>query len=470
MCFLFRKHPFISADIPTKNYLSASFLSNLAVTMHDRISFDADPLVRPGPDAKHILVIGGGVTGLVTSWALLDRGYRVTIMSKKWASYTKEQRLTSQIAGALWEYPPAVCGQHTDTISLHHSRRWCMLAYRIWDTIAADPELSRLSGVQMKQSAFFFPFKVEDDEEQHQKMLDIETSGVRGFKHSADLVEHYGVSTKYGCKDAYELTAPIIDTDTAMVWLMALTASKGAEFITEAIEGDIFEQEQKLHKRFNSDVIVNATGLAGFQIAGDKSCYPIRGALVRVVNDGSDFAKVDAALSISADARHENHTPNEIVFIVPRSDRILLLGGISQPHQWDLDLTLQSPVVKRMKARCEEFLPRLKDARMDEEYPLAQGLRPFRKHNVRVERELRYHKSSAIDTQANGNGHTNGNGHFNGNGHIDGIEDAGTPSKIVHSYGQGGAGWSLSFGCAETALGLVEEVLAGMPPKPMSLD
>lgn len=427
--------------------------------MQDRISFEPEPLVRPGPDAKHVLVIGGGVTGLITSWALLDRGFKVTIMSKQWASYTKEQRLTSQIAGALWEYPPAVCGQHTDTISLHHSRRWCMLAYRIWDAIASDPELSRTSGVQMKQSAFFFPFKIEDDAEQHQKMLDIKASGVRGFQHSVNLVEHYGVDPKYGCKDAYELTAPIIDTDTAMTWLMQLTASKGATFVTETITGDIFAQEEELLKRFNSDVIVNATGLAGFQIASDNSCYPIRGALVRVINDGSDFPKVDAALSISADARHENHTPNEIVFIVPRSDRVLLLGGISQPHEWKLDLTLESPVVQRMKTRCQEFLPRLQNARLDEDYPLAQGLRPFRRRNVRVERELRYHQTPTQQDKTNTN-----------NGQTNAGDNVGTASKIVHSYGQGGAGWSLSFGCAETALGLVEEVLAGKPPKPMSLE
>ncbi|KAI6080103.1 hypothetical protein F4821DRAFT_94352 [Hypoxylon rubiginosum] len=51
---------------------------------------------------------------------LLDRGYHITILSSAWTSY--EQRLTSQIAGALWEFPPGVCGQHTDNISLAHSK------------------------------------------------------------------------------------------------------------------------------------------------------------------------------------------------------------------------------------------------------------------------------------------------------------------------------------------------------------
>ena len=63
-----------------------------------------------------ILVIGGGVTGLTvrhiliillckvlilfqTSWALLDAGYSVTVVSDRWAS--EADRITSQIAGAL---------------------------------------------------------------------------------------------------------------------------------------------------------------------------------------------------------------------------------------------------------------------------------------------------------------------------------------------------------------------------------
>src|SRR5215469_11824934 len=109
------------------------------------------PMRSPDRSSPRVLVIGGGVTGLITSWVLLDRGYNVTIISKEWASYYPDrQRLTSQIAGALWEFPPAVCGQHTDATSLSHSKRWCMVAYHIWDAIAAIPELSAASGVRTK--------------------------------------------------------------------------------------------------------------------------------------------------------------------------------------------------------------------------------------------------------------------------------------------------------------------------------
>jgi len=110
---------------------------------------------------------------------------------------------------------------------------------------------------------------------------------------------------------------------------MQLVPSKGAHLVTEEIIGDLFNQEDQLLGRFGAEVIVNATGLAGSTTAGDKSCYPIRGGLIRVINDGNDFPKLKGAMTITADAIHDS---NEIVFIVPRNDNILLLGGIAQPH------------------------------------------------------------------------------------------------------------------------------------------
>ena len=400
------------------------------------------PLRTPVPSSPSILVVGGGVTGLTTAWVLLDKGFHVTIVAKEWASWGKQQRLTSQIAGALWEYPPAVCGQHTDAISLQHSKRWCMVAYHIWDAIAASEELAELSGVRMKGADFFFPGSVEEDMEQMSKMLEIISSGIRGFHHDAQIIEKRGIDKRYGAADAYEHLAPIIDTDRAMEWLTRLVEQKGAKLVTRTITGDLFDQESSLRTEYNVDVIINATGLAGTELAGDTSCYPIRGGLLRVINDGSNFPKINHALTMTADPVHDS---NEIVFIVPKNDNILLLGGIVEPNEHELSLTVESPIIKRMRARCEAFLPGLKNARLDPEYPLAQGLRPFRRRNVRVERELRVHELSTAETTA------------------------AAPSRIVHTYGQGGAGWTLSFGCAGDVVALVQEALLDLPPRAMAI-
>ncbi|KAI1195269.1 nucleotide-binding domain-containing protein [Nemania serpens] len=399
----------------------------MPLTFGRDISPLGQPLRQPTSKSPHILIIGGGVIGLVSAWVLLDRGYRVTILSKAWVS--DEQRLTSQIAGALWEYPPAVCGQHTDAISLAHSKRWCMIAYHMWDAIASIPALSQESGVRMMPSDFFFFEKIEKDPRQHSKMMEMMASGVRGFYRGADIIEDRGIDPSYGAVDAYELMAPIIDTDRAMHWLTSLVQRKGATLVTETIDEDLIDIEDALRARFSADVIVNCTGLQSSTLAGDRSVYPIRGGLIRVINDGTVFPKLNAALTITADAAQSS---NEIVFLVPRNDNILLIGGITEPHKWNLDLTLESPIIRRMRERCDNFLPGLKDAALDADYPLAQGLRPFRGSNVRVEREFRR-----------------------------------TGSRIVHSYGHGGAGWSLSFGCAQDVAVLVEETLAGVPARPM---
>ncbi len=417
----------------------ASILDHPLV-LGENLSLDPLPQQDPTATSPTILIIGGGVTGLINAWVLLDRGYHVTVVAQRWASFTDEQRLTSQIAGALFEFPPAVCGQHTDAISLNKSKRWCMVAYKIWEAIASDPNRAAISGVQMKHSNFFFPRPIEEDSAQLLKMREIENSGIRGFNRSPNLITKAGIDPRYGAVDAYEHLAPIIDTDRAMEWLMVMVQSKGAKFITETIHGDLFSQESELRHRFNADVIVNSTGLSSLSLAADKTCFPLRGALIRIINDGTDFPKVDTSLAITADAALDN----EIVFIVPRNDNILLLGGIAQPHEWKLDLKLDSPEIQRMRTRCENFLPGLKNARVDPEYPLAQGLRPARERNVRVERELRRQRVV-----------------------VDGCERE-VPSRIVHSYGQGGAGWSLSFGCAEDVAVLVGDALHELPAEAMA--
>lgn len=314
-----------------------------------------------------------------------------------------------------------------------------MVAYRVWETIAANPDLAAAAGVQMRSSVFFFPHNIEDDSKQLAKLREIQRSGIRGVRHDPSLIQILDIDASYGVVDAYEHLTPVIDTDKCMAWLTTMVRSKGAKLITQTIHGDLFAQEDNLRALSHADAIVNATGLGGFEIAGDPTCYPLRGALIRLINDGKDFPKISTAMSIAADAAQDS----EIVFIVPRNDNTLILGGIAQRGEWDLNLTLESPIIKRMRQRCEAFLPALKNARLDPDYPIAQGLRPGRDHNVRVERELRSHGTKKGQTRLR-------------------------HSRIVHSYGHGGSGWSFSFGCAEEVASLVEDALRGVPAKPMA--
>ncbi|KAK3390163.1 hypothetical protein B0H63DRAFT_519397 [Podospora didyma] len=68
-------------------------------------------------------------------------------------------------------------------------------------------------------------------------------SSVRGFQYSKSLMKHYGINHDRGCVDAYELLAPVIDTDRAMGWLMKLVADKGAKLVSEAVDSDLLDHE-----------------------------------------------------------------------------------------------------------------------------------------------------------------------------------------------------------------------------------
>ncbi len=115
-----------------------------------------------------------------------------------------------------------------------------------------------------------------------------------------------------------------------MNWLRFVLVCKGAKLATRRISGDLLDQEEQLLHEYGADVIVNATGIAGLELAGDPSVYPLRGALIRVVNDGARFPKVTEALAVTHDdARGEDE---DIVFIVPRNDDTLILGGKPAPR------------------------------------------------------------------------------------------------------------------------------------------
>jgi D-amino-acid oxidase len=126
--------------------------------------------------------------------------------------------------------------------------------------------------------------------------------------------------------------------------------------------------------------------------------------------------------------------------MTPRNDHILYVGGFSEPDNFDLDFDETNEFVKRAAKRAEAFLPGLDASHLDPAYPLAKGLRPARIGDCRVERELR---SPRFANRADKH------------------------SRIVHSYGHAGSGWSFSFGCALDVMALVDEAISQERPAAM---
>jgi D-amino-acid oxidase len=82
---------------------------------------------------KNVLVIGAGVSGLTTALALVRRvryhgiRFNVKLFAEHYHNDYKSDpsapQLVSTIAGALWEFPPAVCGMHGNQLLLQRDHR-----------------------------------------------------------------------------------------------------------------------------------------------------------------------------------------------------------------------------------------------------------------------------------------------------------------------------------------------------------
>ncbi len=146
-----------------------------------------------------------------------------------------------------------------------------------------------------------------------------------------------------------------------------------------------------------ADVVVNATGLGARRLADDSSLMPVRGQVVCVEQVGLDHWWLDESGP---------------VYVVPRS-RDIVVGGTDDEGEWDR--RPDPDVAKRILERGVELVPSLAGARV---VGHKVGLRPARPE-VRVEAE-------AVDGRL-----------------------------VVHCYGHGGAGVTLSWGCADEVALLV---------------
>ena len=150
------------------------------------------------------------------------------------------------------------------------------------------------------------------------------------------------------------------------------------------------------------DAVVNCSGYGAKALCHDLRLRPGRGIVVLTRNPGIDRALVYA------------EDPKALMYVIPRRNDCVL-GGCDD----EVESTIVSPAMARaIHARCrriEKALPAMVATKA--------GIRPVR-FEVRLELER-------LD---------------------------GTP--VVHNYGHGGAGFSVSWGCAREVLRKVERALA----------
>jgi D-amino-acid oxidase len=151
-----------------------------------------------------------------------------------------------------------------------------------------------------------------------------------------------------------------------------------------------------------ADVVVNATGLGARLTAGDPTVTPVRGQVLTVEQVGlTEWLIAD-------------RDPRELTYVVPRENDIVI-GGTSDADTWDM--AVDQSTAEKILARAVELVPQLRKAKVLRH---RVGLRPARP-------AVRCEKVQAGSQQ------------------------------VIHCYGHGGSGVTLSWGCADEVLDLVRK-------------
>jgi D-amino-acid oxidase len=144
-------------------------------------------------------------------------------------------------------------------------------------------------------------------------------------------------------------------------------------------------------------IVVNCTGLAAGNLVQDTELVAVRGQLVVVKNPGVDYFFQD------------NADGEEITYFLPHGDHVVLRGTLDETPGVDGQ---PNPLVRqRIIERCARVEPRLANPSVIED---RVGFRPARSM-VRLERD----------------------------------------GNVIHNYGHGGSGVTLSWGCAQEVLALI---------------
>lgn len=277
---------------------------------------DAD--VARGRNGPVALVIGAGVSGLTTALVLARRGWRVCVLADRFGAET-----VTTVAGAVWELPPSVCGRHHGQAVPARSADWAMTSYRRFAKLAADPN----AGVSLRPAVFYFRHPVVDHVGERDKVLQLDRR-VPGFVHDATLIHAHGVNRAIGLVDAYSYLAPTVDTDRYLPWLTDQATNAGVGIVRDSVSGSLVAQQGRLCSQFTADVIVNCIGLGARDLAADTTMDPHRGALLRMVNDGTTMRPITAVHAVANDTGTDTQ---DMIFIVPRGEDRLLIGGLVEP-------------------------------------------------------------------------------------------------------------------------------------------
>ena len=204
-----------------------------------------------------------------------------------------------------------------------------------------------------------------------------------------------------GYPDGYAFVAPTIDTRLYLDYLVRTFQSQGEQIVQRSVTSlsEAFE---------HSAIVVNCSGLGARELVGDHDLHAARGQTVRIKHNGSRRSLLD------------EEGPNKLAYIVPRTTDIIL-GGTNEENNESTDVDPDE--TQAILRRCARLSPDIASVTPADILSVQCGLRPVRS-TVRVEREWL------------------------------------APDRLLlHNYGHGGAGITLSWGCAAEIVDLLVQAL-----------
>jgi D-amino-acid oxidase len=195
-----------------------------------------------------------------------------------------------------------------------------------------------------------------------------------------------------GYADGYDFAAPVVHMPVYLRWLVDELAAAGVRLRRREL-ADLEPARQA------ADLVVNATGLGARALLGDAELTGLRGQVIRVADPGLTRWTLD-----------DGH-PAGLVYVIPRGTDVVCGGTDDVALDGAADREPDPKTAEAILERCREVVPELAGMPV---LGHAVGIRPVRTA-VRVERE----------------------------------------DGVVHCYGHGGAGVTLSWGCADEVVRLV---------------
>jgi D-amino-acid oxidase len=193
-------------------------------------------------------------------------------------------------------------------------------------------------------------------------------------------------------KSGFSLNVPLMDTTIYLDYLAARFRKAGGE-----IHANVrFEKLEDVDTTF--DLVINCAGIGASELVHDADLEPHRGQVAIVPRiDGLSYAVVCDDVPL--------------MYAIPRANDCVF-GGTNEVSD---NLAADPATTSRIVTECSRVL------NIDKPGVLAErvGLRPFRRSGVRLERDR--------------------------------FRDGRT---VIHNYGHGGAGFTLSWGCAHEVINM----------------